>query len=102
GAGNDAIYGSMAADLIRGGADNDFIDGRGGVDQLYGDAGDDIIHWDYADLFLGTVDGGTGYDKLDIVGRKGFDDFLITSLGSDRFKVANGAAGALTATKFED
>jgi Ca2+-binding RTX toxin-like protein len=106
GAGDDVIYGSLAADLIHGGAGNDFIDGRGGVDQLFGDANDDTIHWDYADLFLGTVDGGTGYDKLDITGQKGVDDFLVSSLGGNVFKVANSkagaVAGAITGTSFED
>ena len=76
GDGTDTIFGGAAADLIHGGADGDDIDGRGGVDQLFGDGGDDIIHWDYADLVLGTVDGGAGYDMLEIVGQKGVDDFL--------------------------
>jgi Ca2+-binding RTX toxin-like protein len=48
---------------------------------MYGDAGNDLIHWDYADLVLGTVDGGTGTDILEIVGQKGVDDFYVTSLG---------------------
>ena len=93
GAGQDKIYGGAADDLIHGGADGDEIDGRGGVDQLFGDGGDDMIHWDYADLVLGTVDGGTGYDILDIVGQKGVDDFRITSLLGSKFKVANFKAG---------
>ena len=104
--GNDNIFGSVAPDFIRGGTGNDFIDGRGGVDQLFGDAGNDIIHWDYADLVLGTVEGGADYDKLDLVGRKGLDEFVITSLGDGKFKVANlkagAVAGSITGKDFED
>jgi hypothetical protein len=100
------IFGGAAADLIHGGAGNDEINGRGGVDQLFGDGGDDLIHWDYADLVLGTVDGGADYDVLSIVGQKTVDDFLVTSLGGSKFKVANFkagvAAGSLTAKDFED
>jgi Ca2+-binding RTX toxin-like protein len=75
GEGGDKIFGGAAADLIRGGGGDDDIDGRGGIDQMYGDAGNDLIHWDYADLVLGTVDGGTGTDILEIVGTSGVDDF---------------------------
>jgi Ca2+-binding RTX toxin-like protein len=81
GEGGDKIFGSLGNDVIRGGDGDDDIDGRGGVDQMFGDAGNDLIHWDYADLVLGTVDGGAGTDILELVGTSGADDFLIRSLG---------------------
>jgi hypothetical protein len=84
---------ALGNDVIRGGGGDDDIDGRGGVDQMYGDAGNDLIHWDYADLVLGTVDGGAGTDILEVVGTSGADDFLIASLGSSSFKLGNTKAG---------
>ena len=60
GGGNDLVFGSTAADDIKGGAGNDIIWGRAGSDtKLDGGIGEDIIH------------GGAGDDKL--VGGQGND-----------------------------
>jgi hypothetical protein len=101
------LIGGSGGDLIRGGGGDDDIDGRGGADAIFGDAGDDLIHWDYADVALATVDGGTGNDILEIVGTPAADDFRISSLGGNRFTVANfkggaNAAGSITGANFED
>ena len=102
GAGDDVIFGGAKNDIIRGGDGMDEIDGRGGVDEMYGDAGKDLIHWDYVDLALERLEGGTGTgDTLMIYGLPDSDAFEITSLGGSRFKVVNDGAGSIIGKSFE-
>ncbi len=86
GAGNDAIVGSSAADLITGGEGNDNIAGNGGLDQLHGGDGDDfLMGGDQVDLLFGDagndrLQGGLGADTL--LGGTG-NDTLLGEAGND-------------------
>lgn len=56
----DALAGN---DTVFGGSGDDLITGNGGYDKLYGGAGHDTIRPDFDDLI---IDGGDGFDTLDI------------------------------------
>ncbi|AFM26137.1 calcium-binding protein [Desulfomonile tiedjei] len=59
--GDDALYGGLGADEIRGGDGNDSIYGRPGDDTLHGDAGNDRL---FGGPGNDTFDGGSGNDIL--------------------------------------
>ena len=78
GGGDDDIYGGAGADILRGGDGNDRLNGGEvspgyddySVDQLFGDAGDDLIIGRPLDI----IDGGSGYDTLELwLGESGLD-----------------------------
>jgi hypothetical protein len=85
---------------------DDDIDGRGGADQMFGDGGDDLIHWDYADLTLGTVDGGAGTTSSKSSVRRVRTTSWSHRWAASSFKVANfkagTVAGSITGKNFED
>lgn len=60
---NDEIFANGGDDIIRAGAGNDVIHGAAGADELYGGFGDDTLIIDLDDTF---IDGGAGYDTLDL------------------------------------
>ena len=78
GGGDDDIYGGGGADILRGGDGNDRLNGGEvspgyddyAADQLFGDAGDDLIIGRPLDI----IDGGSGYDTLELwLGESGLD-----------------------------
>ena len=92
-AGNDAITGSDADDLLNGNAGNDILDGRFGADRLFGGSGDDVLIDDRADL---SIDGGSGVDTLLFTGTldlgnvdnlTGIEVIDMTGAGSDTLQL---------------
>jgi hypothetical protein len=89
--GDDILNGSSEADQLIGGDGNDVLDGGFGADTLLGGAGDDIITFHSvafsspAPTEIGLIDGGDGYDVLDLSG------VSPTTLGT--IQVAGGAYG---------
>ena len=70
-AGADKLRAGEGSDIIRGNAGDDIIDGDGlartkSADHLFGGEGNDRITADKLDFTQGTVDGGTGYDRVTI------------------------------------
>jgi len=86
--------GSLADDLVYGGADDDYIQGGTGDDTLHGDAGDDNIQGGFGD---DSLYGGDGDDSLnggfgnDIIEGGDGDD---TIAGFDGEDTITGGAGA--------
>ncbi len=68
---NDALDGSISADIIHGLLGNDTIYGDSGNDQLFGDKGNDKI---FGNSGNDTLDGGAGNDTLR--GGQGSDTYL--------------------------
>ncbi len=70
--GDDILNGSNEADQLIGGDGNDILDGGLGADTLLGGAGDDTIAFHAvafslpAPTAIGLIDGGNGYDVLDL------------------------------------
>jgi hypothetical protein len=63
---NDTLSGSGNDDILVGGLGDDHFDGQGGNDVINAGAGSDSISFDAADTL--KVDGGTGYDTLQLLG----------------------------------
>ena len=88
--GDDTLTGTDSAEAIVGGTGNDVIDGKGGADVLLGGDGNDAFIFGAAmarsNTFL-KVDGGAGYDKIELHDGVTFDLSAIMNLGADR--VAN-------------
>ena len=77
------INGTAGNDNLQGTPGDDVIYGAGGIDTIDAGAGDDVVniirggsyaHWDYNNL----IDGGTGYDVLDL---SGWTKQLFVSIG---------------------
>ncbi len=68
--GNDVLTGNAEADVINGLDGDDVIDGGGGPDELSGGAGADTFIFSNVSNTsaqpLGRIDGGSGYDTLDL------------------------------------
>lgn len=70
----NTIYGTATLDMINGGAGDDELQGFGGSDTLQGGSGDDrLFGGDGDDLFprpagRDVIDGGDGFDALDLSG----------------------------------
>jgi len=66
------ITGTSGNDSLIGTAGNDMIDGAGGIDTIKAGAGDDIVRLagglPYRNLNYAEIDGGAGYDVLDLTG----------------------------------
>ncbi|RVT39914.1 Ig-like domain-containing protein, partial [Sphingobium algorifonticola] len=71
------LEGSLADDIINGGAGNETIDANRGNDQVFGGSGSDLV---YGDLGNDVIDGGEGSD--DLRGDAG-DDSLTGGEGDD-------------------
>ncbi|WP_298128237.1 DUF4214 domain-containing protein [Brevundimonas sp.] len=85
--GDDTIWGSRSADILRGGDENDWLEGRGGSDQLYGDAGNDTILGGAGD---DLIDGGAGSDTAS------FEDLLSTGVTANLLTgIANGSESGI-------
>ncbi|MBD2069454.1 serine hydrolase [Leptolyngbya sp. FACHB-671] len=91
GGGNDTVYGSSLADVIRGGTGNDALRGEGGNDSINGDAGNDQL-WGgtgndilYGGEGIDGLHGGTGNDVLH--GGNGFDS--VQEIGNVNFTLTN-------------
>lgn len=100
GGGNDTVYGSSLADVIRGGTGNDTLRGEGGNDSINGDAGNDQL-WggtgndilyggEGSDGLHGGTDndvlhGGNGFDSVQESGNVNFTltNTRLTGLGTD-------------------
>jgi hypothetical protein len=65
--------GSAAAEIFIGGLGDDTLTGGGGADVFHAGAGDDIIT--VADFLFGLADGGTGNDRLVLLGSEASFDF---------------------------
>jgi len=89
--GNDNLFGSIQADVIRGEAGNDYIDGRAGDDKLYGGAGKDtLVGGAGNDLLVG----GAGDDKYVYTAGSGIDTIDNTGGGYDGLFFNNGIAAS--------
>ena len=65
--GNDFVSGGEGDDTIFGGTNEDVLTGGSGVNTLAGDAGDDRFISIFAENGTDTVDGGTGFDTVELV-----------------------------------
>jgi hypothetical protein len=63
GGGNDVVFGDAGNDVLHGMGGNDKLVGGSGTNQLLGEAGDDSL---FAGARADLVDGGFGYDYLDL------------------------------------
>lgn len=91
--GNDRLTGAIASETLVGGAGDDILIGNGGSDVLYGGTGDDTFVLDAGNIAaLGAsissngnyarIDGGTGYDTLQLAqGSGNLDLHLIANQG---------------------
>lgn len=100
GAGNDVLAGGGGNDLIFGGADNDTLsggdgddtlDGQGGNDSLEGDAGDDIFVLGNGSGGDDVVDGGEGFNQVQVFGT-GANDNLTIGANNRRITATRGLA----------
>ena len=111
GSGSFTGEGTLADNLIKGGALNDTLNGLGGNDTLQGGAGNDTLFGgedddnlqggsgnDILDGSLGndTLDGGTGDDML--VGGAGDDKYIVDSTGDVVQEVAGGGVDTIVTT----
>ena len=98
--GNDVLSGTEFADVIDGLDGDDVINGGLGADVLNGGFGNDIFRWtsilvSSGSLPIGAVDGGPGYDIVDVsaVSPTSVSSFTLTgftlSVGSQRFITTN-------------
>gem|GEM_PF-5632301 len=72
GMGDDHLYGGDGHDNLSSGAGDDVLCGGAGTDQLHAGAGDDLLYVDQADLDTGQIDGGSGIDRLVLIGEARF------------------------------
>ena len=99
GADNDVLKGGAGADALNGGDNNDALDGGAGNDDLSGNNGDDVITGGTGndvglggagnDLFIwnvgdgnDTINGGTDFDTLRLIGSKAGDTIAIAANGT--------------------
>ena len=103
--GDDQIGGGEGHDRITGNDGDDIIAGNAGADVLYGEGGDDILLADFEDT---TIDGGSGFDTLNL---SSLGMGVTASLTSATFQAMaaqvvpiQGFVGieALTATDYQD
>lgn len=93
GAGDDGVFGSAFADLIRGGDGNDLLWGEAGADTLTGDAGNDQL---WAGAGADSLDGGAGNDLMwggagdDTMNLGEGNDMAWGEDGADRFVTGGG------------
>jgi Ca2+-binding RTX toxin-like protein len=91
GDGDDVIYGTSAADILRGDLGEDRISGRGGPDQLEGGSHDDVIYGGRGTDIINpgpwfdTVDAGAGNDLIEAADSTA--DTIIGGSGTDRATV---------------
>lgn len=79
GAGNDQLYGGLAANVMNGGDGKDYLSGGGGQDIMHGGAGDDTLK---AGTAASQLYGDAGNDRL--IGGTG-NDYLSGGDGNDTF-----------------
>ncbi len=106
GNGNDWLRGGSNNDVLEGGANNDTLEGRGGDDSVDGGSGDDVFREYLSDFVSDTFTGGSGNDRLEILGSSAVDDVRVTRSGSSlvigRYSVGGSLLGTVTATGAED
>ncbi len=88
--GRDRLYGGDGNDVIRGGKQDDFIFGGIGDDELYGGAGKNTIYGGFGDDLIvlskgrdHVIDGGPGWDILDLRGMKESAIYTLDVTGID-------------------
>ena len=82
GAGDDTLLGGQAADTLTGGIGRDFLDGGAGLDVMSGGDGDDTF-FGFGHLLAGeTVDPGTGYDRMEVVGLETGETITLDNVSS--------------------
>jgi Ca2+-binding RTX toxin-like protein len=92
-AGNDTLFGTNQAELLRGLDGDDNLYSNGGADSLFGNAGNDAL---YGSAATEELDGGSGDDRLF---SNGGNDTLIGGTGNDQIfgsaasEFINGGAG---------
>lgn len=78
------ITGTAGQDRLTGTSGNDVIDGAGGIDTVNAGAGDDVVRLagglPYRNPVYAEIDGGAGYDILDLTG---WDHRLVLSTWAD-------------------
>lgn len=98
--GNDNLIGTDDDDVIEGGDGNDTIDGRLGADVIRADRGDDTvrfssIRFSSSASATGLIDGGEGYDTIDLRGITGVTTGAVelgvfgAYVGSQKFRYEN-------------
>ncbi|MEM7545361.1 MAG: calcium-binding protein [Pseudomonadota bacterium] len=105
GGGDDIIVsgerGTDRVDLVYGGAGNDTISGGYYNDNLFGGAGDDLFLLRNFANFLDNVDGGAGFDTLDISARTAATTIVVTGTSSTIFGAYVGTLNANPLTSVE-
>lgn len=80
------LTGGAGKDTLTGDAANNWLAGGAGVDSLSGGAGDDLLLIDAADML---VDGGEGFDVVQVVGARG----VSLNLSKSKVEMAVGGIG---------
>ena len=91
GDGNDSIGGGAGADTLSGGDGNDTLDGQGGNDFLFGDVGDDIFVLGNGSGGDDVVEGGEGFNQIQVNGT-GASDNLTIGANNKRITASRGLA----------
>ena len=91
GGGNDLILGGADADTLSGGDGDDTLDGQGGNDSLLGDAGDDIFVLGNGSGGDDVVEGGEGFNQIQVNGTGSADNITIGA-NNRRITVSRGQA----------
>ncbi len=76
------MTGTLDADVMVAGQGDDTVIGGGGADVLKGAAGDDVLA--IGDTLFARIDGGTGYDKVQLDGAG--ESLDLTSRGSSEIE----------------
>lgn len=92
-AGNDTLQGGAGDDVLIGGSGNDTLTGGAGADFIDGGSGDDVITAATSSELVGDViEGGAGYDRLQIAATGVVVDLGSTTLaGIEEVSVGNGS-----------
>ena len=107
-AGNDTLNGEDGHDVLFGGQGNDVLDGGTGNDTIHIEAGNDTAFGgDGEDTFVVTspmgstnsVDGGTGFDRLDFSGHTG--GVTVGYTGDEAGFVSSDGSGSITFAEIE-
>lgn len=109
GTGNDLIIAGFGTNTsLSGGAGDDLIEARGTLNIATGGTGNDIFRLNAANFGPGNIfnAGGGTFDRLEIVGTEGADDFRVTRESSGKIRltryVGGVAAGHVIAESIEE
>ena len=75
------ITGSTASDTLYGGAASDTINGGGGGDSIFGGGDNDLFYFSHQGLLeLVTLNGGTGFDTIELTDPGNLDDLSFVNV----------------------